>query len=61
MTKEELQMMMDQLVQGQVDDIKIEKNDFMIFREIWINHEKKDQIIGEAMHNGVVIYRYRSN
>lgn len=61
MTKEELQMMMDQLVQGQVDDIKIEKNDFMIFREIWINHEKKDQIIGEALHNGVVIYRYRSN
>lgn len=61
MTKEELQMMMDQLVQGQVDDIKIEKNDFMVFREIWINHEKKDQIIGEAMHNGVVIYRYRSN
>ncbi|SDQ51547.1 hypothetical protein LHA31_03115 [Carnobacterium viridans] len=61
MTKEELQMMMDQLVQGQVDDIKIEKNDFMIFREIWINHEKKDQIIGEALHNGVIIYRYRSN
>ncbi|AEB29466.1 hypothetical protein CAR_c07720 [Carnobacterium sp. 17-4] len=60
MTKEELQMKMDQLVQGQVDNITIEKNDFMTFREIWINHKKKEQIIGEALHNGNIIYRYRS-
>lgn len=60
MTKEELQYQLKQLIQGNIDAVTIEKNDFMTFREIWINHEEKESIIGEALHNGNIIYRYRS-
>ncbi len=60
MTKEELQDQLKQLIQGNIDAVTIEKNDFMTFREIWINHEEKESIIGEALHNGNIIYRYRS-
>jgi hypothetical protein len=49
------------LIKGDIDTMAIEKKDFMTFREIWINHEEKESIIGEALHNGNVIYRYRSN
>lgn len=60
MTREELQNQLKQLIQGDVDSVTIEKKDFMIFREIWNNHEEKESIIGEALHQGNVIYRYRS-
>jgi len=60
MTREELQNELNQLIQGEIDTLTIEKNDFMTFREIWINHEKKEHIIGEALHNGKINYRYRS-
>lgn len=61
MTREELQNQLKQLIKGDIDTMAIEKKDFMTFREIWINHEEKESIIGEALHNGDVIYRYRSN
>jgi len=61
MTREELQNQLKQLIQGDIDAVTIEKKDFMTFREIWIKHEEKESIIGEALHNGNVIYRYRSN
>ncbi|WP_035053685.1 hypothetical protein [Carnobacterium pleistocenium] len=61
MSREELQIQLKQLLQGDTNAITIEKKDFMIFREIWINHEEKESIIGEALHNGNVIYRYSSN
>ena len=60
MTKEELQNQLKELIQGTIDSLMIEKKDFMTFREIWINHEEKESIIGEALHNGNIIYRYRS-
>lgn len=60
MTKEELRESLNQLIQGEVDTLMIEKNDFMTFREIWFSHEEKESIVGEALHNGKIIYRYRS-
>ena len=60
MTKEELRESLNQLIQGEIDTLMIEKNDFMTFREIWFSHEEKESFVGEALHNGKIIYRYRS-
>ncbi len=45
------------LLNGQVEEILVEKNDFFLFREIWISHPNKMQIVGEAGLEGKVIYR----
>lgn len=61
MTREELQIQLNELIQENLEVLAIGKEDFMTFREIWIHHEEKDSIVGEALHNGHTNYRYRSN
>ncbi|MEG0288400.1 MAG: hypothetical protein RR548_01050 [Carnobacterium sp.] len=50
----------EKLINGDLKELLVAKEDFMQFREIWLNHEKKDQIIGEAKHNGEVVFRYQT-
>ncbi|SEK29521.1 hypothetical protein SAMN04488700_2276 [Carnobacterium iners] len=50
----------EKLISGKTDEIFIKKEDFMIFREIWLNHPKKNSLIGTANHYGEVSYQYKS-
>ena len=47
----------ESLVTGAVDELLVEKEDFFLFREVWLNHPKKSQIVGEASLGGKVTYR----
>ena len=51
----------EKLISGEKDEIFIKKEDFMKFREIWLNHPDKNSIIGKANHFGEVSYHYKSN
>lgn len=45
------------LLAGDLKEIVVEKEDFFLFREVWINHPEKNEIIGEASLGGRVVYR----
>lgn len=47
-----------QLVAKEIEEIKIEKEEMMAFREVWKDHPERRSIIGEAGHEGKIIYRY---
>lgn len=48
----------EKLINGDIKEIIVEKEDFLTFRNIWLASEKKNEIIGEAGLSGKVIYRY---
>lgn len=48
----------EQLIAGEIGEIRIEKEEMMAFREIWKDHPERRRIIGEAGHEGKIIYRY---
>jgi len=43
--------------QKNIEELLVERADFFLFREIWLNHPQKNQIVGEAGLGGRVIYR----
>lgn len=47
-----------QLVDGEIKEIKITRDEMMAFREAWIKREDRKCIVGEAAHLGNVTYRY---
>ena len=47
----------EQLVTGEITELIVEKEDFLLFREVWLTHPEKNNIIGEAGLSGKVIYR----
>lgn len=49
------------LVANQVTELVIEQPDFLVFREAWLVHPEKKNIVGEAGLNGRIIYRYSKN
>jgi hypothetical protein len=46
------------LQNGEIEEIIIERDDFFVFREVWINREDRTSFVGEAGLNGKIIYRY---
>lgn len=60
MTKEEAKTNLDALVKGEQSIFTIQREDFMIVRECWLDHAEKENIIGHAKHNGIVEYHYVS-
>ncbi|MCA9765076.1 MAG: hypothetical protein KC455_01510 [Carnobacterium sp.] len=50
----------EKLISGKTDEIFIKKEDFMAFREVWLNHPEKNSLIGTANHYGEVSYHYKS-
>lgn len=48
----------EKLISGEITEIEVTREDFFSFREAWVNHAKKDFIIGEARLGGSVIYTY---
>lgn len=51
----------EQLRQGTLGEIVVEREELLIFREAWRVQEDKRQIVGEAGLNGRIIYRYVQN
>lgn len=51
----------EQLRQGTLAEIVVEREELLIFREAWRVQEDKRQIVGEAGLNGRIIYRYVQN
>lgn len=60
MDNSQIEENVEKLVRGEMEEIIIKKEDFMKFREIWLNHPKKNSIIGKANHYGEVSYHYNS-
>lgn len=50
--------LIEQLVQGEIEDIKVERENVMAFIEVWRKREDRKYIVGEAAHLGNVTYRY---
>jgi len=57
LTKEEMQQKLFALSNGEVEEIIIPKDEFMIFLEAWNQHPEKNNVIGEAGLGGNVVYR----
>lgn len=45
------------LLKEEEKEILVEKQDFLLFREVWLNHPEKNRIVGEAGLGGKVVYR----
>ncbi|HIY57933.1 MAG TPA: hypothetical protein H9829_07035 [Candidatus Tetragenococcus pullicola] len=48
----------EQLINGEIKEVKVPLENFMAFREAWIKREDHKYIVGEASQGGDVIYRY---
>lgn len=50
--------LIQQLVDGKIKEIKVERENVMAFIEVWRKREDRKYIVGEAAHLGNVTYRY---
>ena len=50
--------LLEQLKQGELNELKIEKEDFLGFREVLIQREDFKHFRGVAYHHGITIYTY---
>ncbi|MGY3766956.1 hypothetical protein ACWOAH_10555 [Vagococcus vulneris] len=50
-----------ELIEGNRKEIQVSKEEFLNFRDIWSKLPEKDKIVGEAQHNGHIIYRFFSD
>ncbi|SJZ81035.1 hypothetical protein SAMN02745116_01489 [Pilibacter termitis] len=48
---------LEDLLNGEIEEIYIKKEDFMNFREVLFESDKQEQVIGTAKIGGDVIYR----
>lgn len=60
LTKEEIQQKIFALSNGEVEEINIQKEEFMLFLEVWNQHPEKNNVIGEAGLGGNVVYRRKT-
>lgn len=47
-----------QLIAGDFSEIIVEQADFLVFREAWLAHPQRKEIVGEAGLNGRIVYRF---
>ncbi|NVY96796.1 hypothetical protein HU830_06460 [Lactobacillus sp. DCY120] len=48
------------LVAGKIDQIEVTKDHFFAFNKVWRQADLRKQIVGEARHDGTVIYRFQA-
>ena len=48
----------DQLMADDQAELVIQQNEFMEFREAWVKHPRRKEIIGEAGLKGQITYRF---
>lgn len=55
---EQYQELIQKLVDGEIEEIKVERENVMFFIAAWREREDRKYIVGEAAHLGNVTYRY---
>ena len=45
------------LLNGEIKELVVEKENFFEFREVWLTHPEKKRLVGEAGLGGKVVYR----
>lgn len=46
------------LIDGKIEKIDINREDVMLFREAWLKLEDRKYVVGKALLNGNVTYHY---
>ncbi len=49
---------LEKLQKNEITELIVERVDFLLFREAWLEHPEKMNFVGEAGLNGRIIYRY---
>lgn len=52
------QQQLEQLINGEIAQITITKQQFIAFREVLVNHPKFKHFKGEALQGATIIYTY---
>lgn len=52
---------LEKLKSGEIEEIYVEKENFILFRDSWLKREDRKYLIGEAGLGGNIIYRYDEN
>ena len=47
------------LVQKKINEIVVDKENFMLFREVYLSHKDAKKIVGSAELGGKIIYRLK--
>lgn len=58
MNKEEIQLLFDQLKNGEIDKLDVTKQDFMAFRSVLVEREDFKHFRGTAHIGGGLTYQY---
>lgn len=53
----DFQLELNELREGKREELTVSREEFMLFREIWLTQTDRQLIIGEAGLNGKIIYR----
>lgn len=49
---------LEKLKTGEIEKIEVNRENFFLFRNAWVNRADKKYFVGEAHHNGDITYRY---
>lgn len=52
------QAALNDLYNGKIDHLEIKLAEFMKFRQVWTDFPYRQDIVGTAQRNGIIIYRY---
>ncbi|BAB06046.1 hypothetical protein P4637_09520 [Halalkalibacterium halodurans] len=58
MSNDQAKLLLQQLRDGELESVRIEKNDFLIFRQVLAEQEDMKSFRGNAQRGGGVIYTY---
>ncbi|GCF95425.1 hypothetical protein NRIC_33160 [Enterococcus florum] len=50
-----------QLRNGDISEFTVTRDDFFLFREVWLKQEDRKCFRGIAGHDGVIVYVYDTN
>lgn len=57
MTEDFFATEIEKVLNDEQEKLIVQKEDFFVFRKVWLNHPKKDFLEGEAGLKGIITYR----
>lgn len=57
-TREDFEAVIEKLRNGELEQFVVRKEEFLLFREVLMKQEDKENIQGEAKKGGEVVYSY---
>ncbi|MFK3938807.1 hypothetical protein ACI2JA_15005 [Alkalihalobacillus sp. NPDC078783] len=61
MTNEQAVSLLEELRSGNIQELKVEKEEFLTFRQALMKAEDVSNFRGRAKHHGMTIYTYEPN